>query len=113
MPAPAPAPVPPIRDLLLRSWQGRLFIGSTAVKILVALLRLAVELPLVLRIVSGVATLGLVVSVSYFVWLLFLALKRQLLWRVRRRLILSYIFLASSRRSSSSASSCWARSSWR
>ncbi len=92
MPAPAPGPVPTARDLLLHSWAGRLFISSTAVKVLVGLLRLAVDLPLFLRIVSGVATLGLVVSVLDFGWMLFLAAKRQLLWRVRRRLILSYIF---------------------
>ena len=33
------------------------------------------------------------VSVGYFVWRLFLLMKRRLLWRVRRKLILSYIFI--------------------
>ncbi len=55
-------------------------------------MRLAGELPAFMQVVSSIATLGLVVSVSYFAWRLFLAVKRQLLWRVRRRLILSYIF---------------------
>ena len=42
---------------------------------------------------SSAATSALVVSVGYFVWRLFLLMKRRLLWRVRRKLILSYIFI--------------------
>ena len=45
-----------------------------------------------MRVVSSVATVGLIVAVSYFAWRLFVAVKRQLLWRVRRKLILSYVF---------------------
>ena len=90
--APAPDPMPPARELLLHTWAGRLFIISAAVKVLVALLRLAVDLPTFVRVVSSLATIGLIVSVSYFAWRLFVAVKRQLLWRVRRKLILSYVF---------------------
>lgn len=92
MPNPAPVSMPTARELLLHSWPGRLFIISAAFKILVGLLRLAGELPPFIRVVSSVATIGLAVSVSYFAWRLFVAVKRQLLWRVRRKLILSYIF---------------------
>ena len=81
------------RDLLLGTWAGRLFIISAALKLVVALLRLFGQLPLLISILSSAATLGLVVSVSVFTWRLFLLTKRQLLWRVRRRLILSYIFI--------------------
>src|SRR3972149_7738451 len=92
MPTPAPVPMQTPRQLLLHSWPGRLFIVSTAFKLLVAVLRLAGDLPAFVRVVSSVATIGLAVSVSYFAWRLFVAVKRQLLWRVRRKLILSYIF---------------------
>ena len=46
-----------------------------------------------MQVLSSAATIGLVVSVAYFVWRLFVLMKRRLLWRVRRKLILSYIFI--------------------
>jgi sigma-B regulation protein RsbU (phosphoserine phosphatase) len=81
------------RDLLLHAWPGRLFIISAGLKLLVALIRLAVDLPRFVQILSSAATVGLVVSVAYFAWGLFVLTKRRLLWRVRRKLILSYIFI--------------------
>jgi phosphoserine phosphatase RsbU/P len=81
------------RDLLLKTWAGRLFLISAALKLVVALLRLVVELPRVISVLSSAATIGLVIAVSVFVWRLFVLTKQQLLWRVRRRLILSYIFI--------------------
>ena len=39
------------------------------------------------------ATIGLAIAVGVFVWRLFVQIKRHLLWRVRRKLILSYIFI--------------------
>ncbi|MDQ3212569.1 MAG: SpoIIE family protein phosphatase [Acidobacteriota bacterium] len=89
----ADPPVRRPRDLLLHTWPGRLFIISAGLKIVVALIRLAVDLPRFIQIVSSAATLGLVVSVAYFAWELFVLTKRRLLWRVRRKLILSYIFI--------------------
>ena len=59
----------------------------------VALIRLAVDPPRFVQILSSAATVGLVVSVAYFAWGLFVLTKRRLLWRVRRKLILSYIFI--------------------
>src|SRR5687768_3865731 len=94
-----PAPLPGVepsrasRDLLLHTWAGQLFLISAGLKIFVALLRLAVPLPQLIAILSSAATVGLIVSVSYFVSRLFLLMKRRLLWRVRRKLILSYIFI--------------------
>jgi sigma-B regulation protein RsbU (phosphoserine phosphatase) len=90
-PAHAPASAP--RDLLLHSWPGRLFIIAAALKLLVAALRLAGELPSFVRVLSSAATIGLIISVGYFVWRLIVLMKRRLLWRVRRKLILSYIFI--------------------
>ena len=74
-PAPAGAaglPMPPddsgrtARDLLLNSWPGRLFIIAAALKILVALVRLVGDVPSFLRVLSSVATVGLAVSVLFF-----------------------------------------------
>jgi sigma-B regulation protein RsbU (phosphoserine phosphatase) len=81
------------RDLLLRTWAGRLFIISTSLKLLVAVLRVWSVLPQLVTILSSAATIGLIVSVSFFVWRLFVLMKARLLWRVRRKLILSYIFI--------------------
>ena len=49
--------------------------------------------PGAIEVLSSAATIGLILSVGYFVWRLFLLVKRRLLWRVRRKLILSYIFI--------------------
>ena len=81
------------RDFVLRSWPGRLFIGATLLKLIVGVLRRAGALPGAAQILSSVATIGLVISVAYLSWGLFVRVRRQLLWRVRRKLILSYIFI--------------------
>jgi sigma-B regulation protein RsbU (phosphoserine phosphatase) len=96
MPAALPAGADPkvsSADLLFKSWQGRLFLISAALKIVLGLLRIAGDLPPFIGVLSSVATIGLIVSVSFFAWRLFVLMKRRLLWRVRRRLILSYIFI--------------------
>ena len=95
LPSPLPPsdPVPSARQLLLHSWAGRLFIVAGVLKVLVALLRSVATVPGPVEILSSTATLGLVLSVGYFTWRLFVLMKRRLLWRVRRKLILSYIFI--------------------
>ncbi len=86
-------PTPSPRDLLLTTWPGRLFLVAAGLKVVVAVLRRATGLTDALEVVSSGATIGLILSVGFFVWRLFLLLKRRLLWRVRRKLILSYIFI--------------------
>ena len=93
LPLPPDEPSEPARDLLLRSWAGRLFLVGFAVKVLVALVRVFVEPPAFLRVLSTTATVALLIALTYFLARLFLLLKRRLLWRVRRKLILSYIFI--------------------
>ena len=80
-------------DLLVRSWPGRLFLLSAAIKLLVAVLRQFGEPPQFVDVISGGATVGLFVSLGYFIWKLISLAKRRLLWRVRRKLIISYIFI--------------------
>jgi sigma-B regulation protein RsbU (phosphoserine phosphatase) len=93
MPRPAGAPQPTARALLVHSWPGRLFIGAAALKFVFAIWRGAAELPAAARLVSGAATIALAIALVAFGWRLFVQMKRRLLWRVRRRLILSYIFI--------------------
>jgi phosphoserine phosphatase RsbU/P len=92
--SPAPEPTPSAADLLLRSRAGLLFIAAAIVKLLVAIVRqIVTSPPAVVELVSGAATLGLIGSLCYFMWRLFVLAKRRLLWRVRRKLILSYLFI--------------------
>ena len=96
MPGPSPAPEPAtgVTDLLFRSHAGRLFLVSTAIRFLVALLRRALsEPPAIVDVIGVIATLGMIASLCYFLGKLFVLAKRRLLWRVRRKLILSYIFI--------------------
>ena len=95
LPAPPPGIEPSVTavDLLLHSWPGRLFIVSALLKLLVAVIRRIAEPPGIIEVLSSAATLGLAIALSYFVWRLFVLTKRRLLWRVRRKLILSYIFI--------------------
>jgi sigma-B regulation protein RsbU (phosphoserine phosphatase) len=81
------------RDLLLNSWPGRLFIIAAALKVIVALVRLVGEVPAFLRVTSTAATVALAFSVLFFLTRLVFLVQRRLLWRVRRKLILSYIFI--------------------
>jgi sigma-B regulation protein RsbU (phosphoserine phosphatase) len=92
-PPPAPEPLPSTRHLLLHSWAGRLFIVAAGLKLVVALIRRVADVPGPIEVLSSAATIGLAISVGYFVWRLFLLTKRRLLWRVRRKLILSYVFI--------------------
>ncbi|CAN5664666.1 hypothetical protein BH24ACI5_BH24ACI5_17010 [soil metagenome] len=85
--------VPSPRDLLFRSWPGRLFLVSAIVKLLVGALRLVWRVPAPVEILGSAATLGIFVALSYFIWKLVTLTKRRLLWRVRRKLIISYIFI--------------------
>src|SRR5918993_1564323 len=95
---PAAAPQPSPRELLFATWFGRLFLIAAALKFAVAFWRVLTgadpdHLPAAIRVVSGAATLALAVSLGVFAWRLFVQIKRRLLWRVRRKLILSYIFI--------------------
>jgi phosphoserine phosphatase RsbU/P len=81
------------RDLLLRSWAGRLFLVSAGIKLIVAVIRQFAEPPQFVDVLSGGATVALFISLGYFMWKLISLAKRRLLWRVRRKLIISYIFI--------------------
>jgi sigma-B regulation protein RsbU (phosphoserine phosphatase) len=78
---------------LLGTWPGRILIASAVLKILLALVASARPLPPVLAALGTAASLALIAALAYYVARLVARIKRRLLWRVRRKLILSYIFI--------------------
>jgi sigma-B regulation protein RsbU (phosphoserine phosphatase) len=79
---------------LLATLPGRALIVGAAAKLVLALLARAIgPLPRVLDIVDTAAGLALALAAIYFAWRIIVWLQRRLLWRVRRKLILSYIFI--------------------
>lgn len=81
------------RELLFRTWPGRVFLAAALIKLIVIVWRVEAPLPGSVQATSGFATLGLVIALAMFSWRLFVQVRRRLLWRVRRKLILSYIFI--------------------
>ena len=88
MPAPPPAPFSPFRTL-----PGRLLVLAGVSIALVWLLSLVTTIPPVIETFRKVASLALRVSVLWLVVMMLVRYRRQFLWRVRRKLILSYVFL--------------------
>ena len=83
-----------LRHVLLRTIPGRLVVGGLAVRLLLILFAAAAgPLSPWLNAVDTLAGIAIAVGATYFVVRLFIAAKRRLLWRVRRKLILSYIFV--------------------
>ena len=81
------------RALLLRTLAGRAFLAAAAVKLVLAALGAAVPLPPALSVVDAIATLVLLGTLLVFILRFARAARRRLLWRVRQKLILSYIFI--------------------
>ena len=94
LPAPPPAaPRQSLRAWLFGSLAGRLLVVALAVKLVSAAVQALTPLPLPLRLVNGAASLILLASAVYVLWRGLVSVKRRLLWRVRRKLILSYVFI--------------------
>lgn len=94
LPSGRPGRFDPVRRALLHTLPGRLLVIGGAVKLFTWLLRavVGIDIPL-LDAVGSIGSLGVVVGVAYFLYKLIVRAKRRLLWRVRRKLILSYIFV--------------------
>ena len=94
MPQPPPAePSRPAREMLLATKAGRLFLAATVVRVLVFAVDRSIGAPPWLGFIGTLAGLVIVVTALVFVVRAFMALRRQLLWRVRRKLIVSYVFI--------------------
>src|SRR5437016_3244778 len=83
-----------MKHALFGTLPGRAMVVGLAVKALVALVSpLVGPVPALVSGVDTVAGLAIAVSAGYFAVRLIASARRRLLWRVRRKLILSYIFI--------------------
>lgn len=78
---------------LLRTLPGRAILIGASVKLLVFVLALTVQPPAVVRVLDTAASVALVAAGLWFLGRGVSVAQRHLLWRVRRKLIISYIFI--------------------
>jgi len=78
---------------LLRTLPGRAIVVGTVVKAVVFVISLGIGVPAALQIIDTIASVAIVAGGVYFVARGLTFVKRRLLWRVRRKLIISYIFI--------------------
>ena len=81
------------RAIMLRTLAGRVFLAAAAVKLALVGVGAVATLPAALALVDALATLAILGALVYFTARLAAATRRRLLWRVRQKLILSYIFM--------------------
>lgn len=83
-----------VRRVLFHTLPGRLLVIGGSVKLFTWLLRVVagVEIP-ALDAFGSLGSVGVIVGLTCFLWKLIVRAQRRLLWRVRRKLILSYIFV--------------------
>src|SRR5262245_5306856 len=83
-----------VRGALLHTLPGRVIVVGVALKlaVLAVSVLLGIDSPF-LNVVDRVAGLAAAIGVTYFLVQLILLAKRRLLWRVRRKLFFSYIFI--------------------
>ncbi len=83
-----------MRRYFLQTLPGRAIIVGVAIKLALFVVSKALGgLPPFLTVVDTVAGLAVAAGGAYFVFRLVVLAQRRLLWRVRRKLILSYIFV--------------------
>jgi phosphoserine phosphatase RsbU/P len=83
-----------VAGTLLRTLPGRAIVVGVTIKIVVALLGgIFGSLPAFIRVIETVASVAAVAGLVYFGFQLAVLAKRRLLWRVRRKLLLSYLFV--------------------
>jgi serine phosphatase RsbU (regulator of sigma subunit) len=83
-----------MRRYFLQTLPGRAIVVGLAIKLTLYVVgRIVGGLPPFLTVVDTVAGLAVAAGAVYFVFRLVVLAQRRLLWRVRRKLILSYIFV--------------------
>ena len=83
-----------VQYALLHTVPGRAIVIGLVVRIAVYVAGLSLgTVPAFLGVIDTVAGVALAVGGAYFVFRLLVVARRRLLWRVRRKLILSYIFV--------------------
>jgi phosphoserine phosphatase RsbU/P len=82
-----------VSDLLLRTLPGRALVVGAAIRLLAWLAQLVIGRTPLIDAIGTVGTLALLAGITIFAARLIGLARRQLLWRVRRKLILSFIFV--------------------
>ena len=82
-----------VSDLLMRTLPGRALVVGAAIRLLAWLAQLAVGRTPLTDAIGTVGTLALLAGITVFAARLIGLARRRLLWRVRRKLILSFIFV--------------------
>ncbi|MEQ1907258.1 MAG: HAMP domain-containing protein, partial [Vicinamibacterales bacterium] len=82
-----------MKHALLHTWPGRAMVIGSVVKLVVFVLTLAVTPPGAVRLLDTLASIALAGGGLFFVARGLAFAQRHLLWRVRRKLIISYIFI--------------------
>src|SRR5579872_781147 len=83
-----------VRGVLLHTLPGRTIVIGAVVKVFVLVAStLLGRVPVFLAVVDTVAGILVAIGLVYFAFRLTVLAKRRLLWRVRRKLILSYVFI--------------------
>src|SRR5690242_18354484 len=91
---PPRAETPPWRATLFGTVPGRAIVVGVAIKAALGAVRaLFASLPALLSVIETIAGIAVAAGCVYFLVRLAVIVKRRLLWRVRRKLILSYIFI--------------------
>jgi sigma-B regulation protein RsbU (phosphoserine phosphatase) len=84
---------PPVQLGLIRTLPGRLFVLSFILLIVLGGVQQVTVLPDIVEIFRKVVSLAFIVAMFWLGGLVLARNRRKLLWRVRRKLILSYVFL--------------------
>jgi len=93
LPAASGSRVDVVRQWLTGTFTGRALIVGTAIKLAAFLLSLVLGRSRGLDAVDAIGDVALVAALAALGYRLYVDLKRRLLWRVRRKLIVSYIFI--------------------
>ena len=95
-PATGDAPEPglvALRRLLLHRWPGRALLGGIAIKLIAVLIEWTAGASVFTGLLGTIARLGYIVGGAVVAWWIFQRARTRLLWRVRERLLVSYLFI--------------------
>ncbi|MFI5078548.1 MAG: hypothetical protein ACHQRO_14450, partial [Vicinamibacteria bacterium] len=95
-PATGDAPEPglvALQRLLLHRWPGRALLGGIAIKLVAVLIEWTAGASVFTGLLATIARLGYIVGGAVIAWWIFQRARTRLLWRVRERLVVSYLFI--------------------
>jgi sigma-B regulation protein RsbU (phosphoserine phosphatase) len=93
LPAPPASRVDVIRQWLTGTFVGRAFLVGASIKLMAFLISLVAGRSRGLDAFDAIGDIALVAATVAFGYRVYVDVKRRLLWRVRRKLIVSYIFI--------------------